>query len=219
MSMRFGWVTDRGVGGHRVERIAKRTLVTTVGVFHEDGCDIPAVPPLPATEASDELTQHQSEVITVSSMTRQVVSGLAPAEIPVLDTYLAAYEGNPGLVRHLDGRVLDEATGLGGADASLTPYVVGVASSVLTFVAAQFMDAARAETGERIRRLIGRAFGRSLDKAAPAVTADQLHALTPAQLQQVRAAAYGKAKDLRLAESTAKNLADAVVGCLALHGD
>jgi hypothetical protein len=175
----------------------------------------------PAMEVSDALTQHRSEVVTVSSITRRVVSELAPAELPVLDTYLAAYEADPGLVRHLGSRAPDEATGLGGIDASLTPYVVGVASSVLTFVAAQVADAARDEAGSRIRRLVGKVFGRTADRVVPApeITAEQLRALTPALLRQVHAAAHGKARELGLSESTAKNFADAVVGCLALRGE
>ena len=44
-------------------------------------------------------------------------------------------------------------------------------------------------------------------------------ALTPAQLDEVRAMAYRKARDLRLAESTSRNLAEAATGALASRAE
>jgi hypothetical protein len=155
--------------------------------------------------------------VTVPAVTRTVIERLAPAELATLDTYLAAYEADPGLVRHLRPRSGDDPTGFGGVDGSLTPYVVAIVSSALTFVAAQAGEAARSAAGERIRQLVNRAFGRALDAVAPEVVAQQAATLTMAQLDEVRAAAYRKARDFRLAESTAKNLADAIVGALATH--
>ncbi|WP_433222157.1 hypothetical protein ACQP00_22700 [Dactylosporangium sp. CS-047395] len=160
------------------------------------------------------MTDDRPGMVTVPAVTRTVIERLAPAELSVLETYLTAYEADPGLVRHLKPRSGDDATGFGGVDASLTPYVVALASSALTFVAAQAGEAARAAAGERIRRVVDWAFRRGVDPVVPELPAASVAALTSDQLDEVRAVVYRKAREFRLAESTSKNLADAVVGTL-----
>ena len=86
--------------------------------------------------------------------------------------------------------------------------------SMRTASAAQAGEAARSAASERIRRVVDWAFRRTVDHVTPEVPAQCAATLTPAQLDEVRTAAYRKARDFRLAESTAKNLADAVVGAL-----
>lgn len=158
-------------------------------------------------------------VITVSQLTKRIVAEIAPHELSTLDTYLAAYDADPAVVRRFNRAAHDEATGLGTIGTTLTPYVLGVVSSTLTFLSAQFVDAVRAETGNRIRRGVARLFARTLDRSPAIVSAERVRSLTPAQLEEVRAAAYAKALDLRLAESTAKTLADAVIGSLVRSGE
>lgn len=153
-------------------------------------------------------------LVTVSAVTRTVIEQMAPTELTALHTYLAAYEADPGLVRHLRPSSGDDATGFGGIDGSFTPYVVAVVSSTLTFVAAQVGEAVRSSAGQRIGRAVDWVFRRTVDRVAPEVQVQRAATLTPAQFEEVRAAAYRKACDFRLAESTAKNLADAVVGAL-----
>jgi hypothetical protein len=162
----------------------------------------------------DAVTHDQTGMVTVPAVTRIVVGQLAPSELSALDTYLAAYAADPGLVRHLKPSSGRDATGFGGIDGSITPYVVAVVSSTLAFVAAQAGTAARSAAGERIQRVVDWAFRRTVDRVAPQLPAQRAATLSPAQLDEVRAAAYRKARDFRLAESTAKNLADAVVGAL-----
>lgn len=152
-------------------------------------------------------------MVTAESVTRAVIVHLAPREVPALETYLQAYRADPGMIRHLDGRTSDEATGFGGLAEAITPYVLPIAEAAVAFIAASAGEALLVESGTRVKRWVSRRFRRE-SPTITAVEAARVAALSPEQLQLVRDAAYRQARAMRLAESTANTLADAVVGSL-----
>ena len=162
--------------------------------------------------------QYSPEEITVASMARLVARDVAPAEDAALTTYLVAYERDPAMLKQLERRRRDEATGFGGLDGSMVPVIVSVVSTTLTYVAQQVTEAVRTESSAWIQRTVGRLFRKAKDEAvAPVATPAELAALTPAQLQSVRAVAHDKALSFGLDERSAANMADAVVGHLAVN--
>ncbi|MGY3516516.1 hypothetical protein ACVMYR_09405 [Micromonospora sp. PTRAS2] len=155
-------------------------------------------------------------MIDVEFLTRSMVRRTAPDELAAIEIYLKAYRANPAMVRRIGQGGADDATGFGGLDSSITPYALAIASSVITFVATEAGEAIRAESSDRIRLWVKRIFNRSSPEGAAAVEMSIAASLTPEQLQLVRDAAYRKARSMRLSEATASNLADALVGSLAL---
>jgi hypothetical protein len=141
-------------------------------------------------------------VVTVS---REVVTQLAPEELPLFDGISEAHLADPGRggSRHGDG---DDVLGFGAGEAQvlLTPVALVVVTEVAKHVAVGLSDAG----GRSLRRLLGR----RRPEAAPAPAPGPL---TPEQLAEVRRAAARKAVELGLDRERSALLADAIVGRLA----
>jgi len=113
--------------------------------------------------------------------------------------------------------------GLGDAVELLTPAALAIVSSVLTFLVAEMTKATKAESAsliqERVRQLFKK-FQPSVNNPANNAAVNQqgkqrLH-LTTEQLTQIRAIALKQAQQMKLSETRAKMLADAIVGSLVI---
>ena len=143
----------------------------------------------------------------VEELARAVLEQTAPEELAVFDDTAEEYFSDPRGV--LDPRRRDEAVGFGLDVALLTPYVLAVATPVLSFLLETVAGAARSEAQPVIRDLVRRLFRR----AAPD-SASQPTPLTPEQAARVREVARSRAADLGLPEDQQRLLADSVVGGL-----
>jgi hypothetical protein len=152
----------------------------------------------------------------VAELARSAVSRAAPEELPLFRATSDAYFENPEAVAAKGSG--DEMLGFGVGDALVlvTPVALAVSRDVLTFVLEQLRSQAREHGKEAIDRLVSRLLDREEKPAAegPAEAADPPD-LTEDQLEQVRALAIEKARQLKLAPDKAELLADSLVGSLA----
>jgi hypothetical protein len=160
----------------------------------------------------------------VAQLARDAVGKAAPEELPLFRATSEAYFRDPSSVEKGKGSG-DEMLGF-GVDAALvlvTPVALSVARDVLNFVVAQVRSKAREHGTDAIDKLADRILKRG-DKEKPATPAAPAPAapgpaaaaeLSDEQLEQVRALAIEKAKQLRLPDDKAQLLADSLVGSLA----
>ena len=144
----------------------------------------------------------------VEDLARAVLEQAAPEELAVFDETAQEYFTDPQAV--LDPRRRDEAVGFGLDVALLTPYVLAVATPVLSFLLETVAGAARSEAQPVIRDLVRRLFRR----AAPDGASKAPTPLTAEQAARVREVARSRAADLGLPEEQQRLLADSVVGGL-----
>ena len=172
----------------------------------------------------------------VAQLARDAVGKTAPEELPViradaLDEMIRAtseaYFRDPSSVEKGNGSG-DEMLGF-GVDAALvliTPVALSVARDVLNFVVAQVRAKAREHGTEAVDKLTDRILKRGDGEKKPAEpaaakppetapAAPAAGELTDEQLEQVRALAIEKAKQLKLPDDKAQLLADSLVGSLA----
>lgn len=153
----------------------------------------------------------------VAELARSAVSQTAPEELPLFRATSEAYFENPdALAAQRSG---DEMLGF-GVDAALvlvTPVALAVSRDVLNFVIAEVRSQAHDHGKEVIDRLVARLLHRGEKPETPAPPAGEPDApdLTEAQLEEVRAFALEKARQLKLAPDKAELLADSLVGSLA----
>jgi hypothetical protein len=148
----------------------------------------------------------------VVALARAAVERVAPEELSLFPSASEAY---------LEGRdpaaaARSEQTrtfGVGTAVVLLTPVALAVAKDVLGFLRVQLKEQATKHGGELIDRLVDRLLHRGDEEPAP--TPPGPPELTDEQLQQVRAFALEKARQLNLSEAKAALLADSLVGSLA----
>ena len=147
----------------------------------------------------------------VEGAAKQVLAEVAPEAVAVFDETAAEYHQDPQGVLTATGR--DEAVGFGLDIALLTPYVLAVAGSVLGYLITTVSDAAKAEATPAITDLVHRLLRRGDGSGKPTQDEQDVN-LTPEQAAQVRKVALARAHDLKLSESNAHLLADAIVGGL-----
>jgi hypothetical protein len=139
----------------------------------------------------------------VGSLGRELVSSLAPEELPLYPSLLGQFQGAR---RGRGGKSSeDQFLGFGGAEAltMLTPVILTFTSS---FWQALVAEAARSSVHRVLECVSARLPGRREAAAAP---------LTADQLQLVRAVAEREARRLEISQDQAGLLADAMVGLLA----
>lgn len=164
------------------------------------------------------VTPHASGLVPdralVDEFAQEVLSQAAPEELAIFEETAEEFHRDPEGVLTAQGK--DEPVGFGLDVALLTPYVLAVATSALSFLLSTVADAAKAEAkpaiGDLVRRLFRRK-GAPDDRDQPSAEPDPV-ALTSDQVGQVREVAYARATDLGLSEDKARLLADAVVGGL-----
>ena len=152
----------------------------------------------------------------VAELARSAISRAAPEELPLFRATSDAYFENPDAVAAKGSG--DDMLGFGVGDALvlLTPVALAVSRDVLNFVLEQLRSQAREHGKEAIDRLVSRLLDRDEKEAAqsPAAEAEPPE-LTDEQLEEVRALAIEKARQLKLAPDKAELLADSLVGSLA----
>jgi hypothetical protein len=149
----------------------------------------------------------------VADLARQLVSRSAPQELPLFRATSEAYFADPEKTLERRGE-RDEMLGFGveAAAVLVTPVALEIAKQVAFFLATQFRDAAKKESGQAIGDLVRRLFRRDEEEAA---REQEPPPLTRDQLDEVRRIAFERARQLDLSEDRAGLLADAVVGSLA----
>jgi hypothetical protein len=147
----------------------------------------------------------------VAEIARDVVGQIAPHELPLFRATSEAYFRRAARSLKTQG-ARDEMLGFGtGKDvAFLTPIVLVVTTEVVEFVAASLKTSAAAGDGSLIVEQVRSSFRRY---RLPE-TVDQQPALTSAQVAQARQLALQKACRLKLAETQAHILADALANAL-----
>ena len=147
----------------------------------------------------------------VAELARATVERAAPEELPLFAPMSEAYLADPTALEPGKGR--DEMLGFGVEAAAMlvTPVALQVARDVLGFLHEQLRERAREQGEGAIDRIIARLVGKKDETAAAEPAAE----LTDAQLEQVRALAFEKARSLKLSDSRAELLADSLVGSLA----
>jgi hypothetical protein len=147
----------------------------------------------------------------VTALARAAVERAAPEELPIFRATSEAYLRDPSALQRREGK--DEMLGF-GVDAAVvlvTPVALQVARDVLGFLHEQLRARAREHGESAIDRIVARLVGKKAEESE----AEPVPELTDAQLEQVRALAFEKARSLKLSEARAELLADSLVGSLA----
>jgi hypothetical protein len=160
------------------------------------------------------MSQSDANEIVIE-ISRELVTQLAPEELILFRATSQAFVQNPKRVlARADARDEMLGFGLGETVALFTPAILAVASAVVNFLITEVAKAARTEGASLIQETV-----RKLVKSlrSPVETQDDQHpGLTTAQLAQVRAIALQQARQMKLSDTRANVLADAIVGSLAV---
>jgi hypothetical protein len=155
---------------------------------------------------------------------RQVISDMAPEELPLLTPISVAYFANPeDTLRARQSKDKPLGFGVPGDVAQLvTPIALAVVMEVVAFLAEELRKSLKAEAPGVINDLV-RSMFKKLRRTEPdaqqsAVIPEQSSAptLTRQQLIQVREMAVQKGRQLGLTAKRANLLADSLVGGLAV---
>jgi hypothetical protein len=157
-----------------------------------------------------------SEQELVADLARTVINEVAPHELPLFRPVSTAYFVDPDAV--VRQRPRDELLAFGTESLlALTPYVLAIATPVIGLLLDGVRKAVQEESADVVRPLVRRLIRRTpRDGEGEPQAAAALLPLTPDQLGEVRRLAVEKARQLDLPEATAKLLADAMVGSLAV---
>lgn len=162
------------------------------------------------------------ENLRIAHIAREVVTRLAPQELPLFAATSAAYFEDPQrpiVRRHAD----DDIVGSGLDIPFMTPTVLAVATVVVRFV----WEAIEEPIKEQIRRLLSDVFRRLVNaitgasaKARARVTNERgaRPALSRRRIEQARHRAFVKARELDVSAEAAALLADAVIQSLVRSG-
>jgi hypothetical protein len=149
---------------------------------------------------------------------RAVLEQAAPEELAIFDETSEEYFSDPQSVLTPGRR--DEAVGFGLDVALLTPYVLAVATPVLSFLLDTVVKTTKQETTPVIADLVRRFFRRlkvgEESAGATKQATSEVHGLTKEQAATVREVALARAADLGLPEGQARLLADSVIGGLVV---
>jgi len=162
----------------------------------------------------NDVSQNQ----LIATVARDLVFEMAPHEIPLFRANSEAYFKDPEkMLKSEAGK--DEMLGFGTAEAMslLTPVVLAVSVEVVKFVTEEVKKSVKTEGSSVINDVVKSVFKKYRPAAAPErqVTSTPL---TVEQLQEVHKLALQKARQLKLHEAKAKQLADALVGDLVAPG-
>jgi hypothetical protein len=140
-----------------------------------------------------------------TELARAIVAQVAPTELPLFTAISKAYAENPDRARTRGGR--DEPLGFGLADgvSLLTPVILAATDAIVRYLAEDVGKALTHAAIELATKWIWALFHREPD-AQP---------LSQAQIAQIRAIVAEIAQERKVAEPTARQLADATVVQLA----
>ena len=112
----------------------------------------------------------------------------------------------------------DELLGFGAGEAIsfLTPIALAVTVEVVKFITEEVRKSVKAESATLISDVVKSMF----KKFRPAVEKEKksVPLLTQEQLQEIHKIAVAKARQLKLSESKAKQLADGLIGDMVIYG-
>ena len=149
-----------------------------------------------------------------ANVARDLVSQIAPQEIPLFRATSEAYFKDPQALLK-DGESREEMLGFGTGEAIslLTPVAIAISVEVVKFVTEEVKKSVKTESSGVINDLVRRMF----KKHRPAATEGETPAsptLTVEQLREVHKLVFTKARELRIGEPRAKQLADTLVADL-----
>lgn len=148
----------------------------------------------------------------VSELSRDLVSEVAPQELPLFRAASEAFYKDPENLT-AERPATDDMLGFGTGEAValLTPVIIAVSQQVVLFV----MEQVKKSGEEQGATLINETVKKMFKKFRPA-RKDGPVPLDSEQLAQVRKMALKQALELKLSEQRARLLADAIVGRLAI---
>ncbi|MGH3719997.1 MAG: hypothetical protein ACRDRI_14385 [Pseudonocardiaceae bacterium] len=159
-------------------------------------------------EALARLGVEQRLVIELAAL---VLERTAPDELAILDDTAREYFADPRATLNPTRR--DEPLGFGIDIALLGPYVLAVATPVVTYLGSLVAQGVQEAATSRVADLVRPLFRRPGSVAAPITAgASPEWALTPEQGRWIRDTTYEKAQALGLPDAQAGVLADAVLG-------
>jgi hypothetical protein len=149
----------------------------------------------------------------IADLARDIVAQIAPQELPLFRATSAAYFKNPEkALKKQTGK--DEMLGFGAGEMVplLTPVVLAVITEVVTFLTVEVKKAVAAESASLISEQVKNLFKKfhpegEIGQRDPAQ-------LTHEQLARVHKLAYERFLQLKLPETQADRLADAITACL-----
>jgi hypothetical protein len=150
----------------------------------------------------------EDERLLAAQLAEAVLAQAAPEELVIFDETAEEYFQDPERV--LRARGGDEAVGFGLDMALLTPYVLAVAGSVVTFLASIVVESAKDETKTVVAGFVRRLFRGQHAMSSARAAAPQ--PLTAEQMRRIHQIAYDQSIALSLPEDRATVLANAVVG-------
>ncbi|MGH4011727.1 MAG: hypothetical protein ACRDTH_26770 [Pseudonocardiaceae bacterium] len=164
--------------------------------------------------ARDEATaQPDIEQQLVTELAALVLEQIAPEELGVLDDTAQEYFADPQAT--MDPRRRDEPLGFGIDIALLGPYVLAIATPVITYLGSLVAQEVQEATKPLVADLVRRLFRRPSSDAAPiTASASSGLVLTPEQGRWIRDTTHERALALGVPDAQAGVLADAVVGGL-----
>ena len=149
----------------------------------------------------------------VASLSRAVVCDCAPDELPLLSSVLRSYRNNPESLR-ADKGAHDDMLGFGVQEIAsfLTPVIVALGDSAITFLLDIARDTAREELKAAIRTFL-ESPKRSDDSAAGNSTVGL--PLSKEEAQRLRTLIANRANDLHIPDEKAQLLVDSFLAYIA----
>jgi hypothetical protein len=149
----------------------------------------------------------------IAELSRDLVSEIAPEELPLFRTASATYFQNPGRALAAQDNK-DDLLGFGTGEVVtlLTPYVLAITTEVVGYLVVEIKKSAASQGSITIDEWVKKLFKRFRPRDAK----DAPLPLTQAQLVQVQAIVQREGRRLKLSEPHLKLMADAVVGSLLL---
>jgi hypothetical protein len=189
-------------------------LIRWVFLHFEEESSI-CIKSLVSLEGSQEIAVNDStQDQLVADVARDLVGQVAPQEMPLFRANSEAYFKDPEKALK-DRKSEEEMLGFGTGEAMsfVTPVALAVSVEVVKFVADEVKQTLKTESSGMINDLIKSLFKKyrpTLEKEQRPTAAP----LTAEQLQEVHKAAFAKARQLKLSEARAKQLADVLIGDL-----
>jgi len=164
----------------------------------------------------------------VVALARIALAEAAPDELPLLDDVAAEFFAEPDV---LDKRQHEEMLGFGIETGLLAPYVLAIATPVVSYLLSIVADAAKTEARPLIERWVRQVFrthrrerphgsqAGATDPSAAVVTEPDGLTLTADQARRIRQISLEHAESLGLGPQQARLLADAMVGSVLITGD
>ncbi|MBV6391973.1 MAG: hypothetical protein KPEEDBHJ_01189 [Anaerolineales bacterium] len=148
----------------------------------------------------------------VGELSRDMLSEVAPQELPLFRAASQAYFKNPNALPKTGG---DDMLGFGAGEAMslLTPYLLPAVTEVIKFLAEEIKKAVGEESASLIGEKVKSLFKKHRN---PDESKNKVPPLTAEQLAQVQAIAVKEARRLRLSDKNTKLLANAIAGSLAV---